>query len=344
VTRPDAEAAVLAVGVDGRDLAQAREAADRIMARRPTPIVAVIGSVVERGELVFSAVTLEAAADKPMAPLAQSSKLRAQVRQIARLPVVRPDAKLSGKATGSVPPPPSPPPPPGSAPRRRPSRETRAATSPRLIVGVAASAGGPMAVATVLGELGSDFPGCVAVVQHLPVGFADSFTRYLQRSTRLRIALVRGPTPARAGTVLVPIDDRHLVAWPDHTFRPSDAPPVGGHRPSATKLLQSIAEVWGDLAIGVVLTGIGDDGAAGLSAMRARGGLTVAQDEATSTVYGMPGAASKSGAAELILPLEQIGPAVVARARSIAAAGKDAHTSQPPDGPGPARRARSGSA
>src|SRR6185436_8547930 len=87
-------------------------------------------------------------------------------------------------------------------------------------------------------------------------------------------------------------------------------PPLRGHRPSATMLFSSLARVFGDLAVGVILTGIGDDGASGLAELRARGALTLGQDEATSAVYGMPSAAVKQGAVSRVLPLPEIAGAI----------------------------------
>jgi two-component system chemotaxis response regulator CheB len=177
-------------------------------------------------------------------------------------------------------------------------------------VGVAASAGGPAAIVAVLGALPAEFPGCIALVQHLPPGFAAAFAAYLRQQTALTVEVVQQRAGPRPGVVLLAGDDRHLVAAPDGHFEASDAAPVGGHRPSGTVLLASLARVFGAEAIGVVLSGIGEDGAQGLCALRAAGALTIAQSEETSLVYGMPRAAALAGGASTVLPLSLIAAAL----------------------------------
>jgi two-component system chemotaxis response regulator CheB len=184
---------------------------------------------------------------------------------------------------------------------------------PRRMVGLAASSGGSLAVAAILARLPRDFPACIAVVQHLPVGFAERYADWLASGCRLRVELVRGRVPIRPATVYVAGDDRHLAAVVGEGLRPTAAAPIGGHRPAATVLFQSLAEAFGAHAIGVVLSGMGDDGAPGLLSMRARGALTIAQDAATSAVFGMPRAAIEAGAIVDVLPLEAI-PAALCRA------------------------------
>jgi two-component system chemotaxis response regulator CheB len=109
---------------------------------------------------------------------------------------------------------------------------------------------------------------------------------------------------------VLPAADRHLVAISPRLLASSADPPLHGHRPSATLLFRSLARYVGDRAVGVVLTGIGDDGADGLSELRAQGALTLAQDRKTSTVFGMPNAAAARGAAVRVLPLTEMAPAI----------------------------------
>ncbi len=158
--------------------------------------------------------------------------------------------------------------------------------------------------------------GCIAVVQHLPKGFAGSFVEFLQSRTQLRVKLVHDAAAREPGTVLVAPDDRHLVLVDRNQLRAVDRPAVGGFRPSATELFHSMADILGSDAAGVILSGMGNDGAAGLERMRRKGAFTIAQDEATAAVYGMPRAASEIGAAELVLPLGQIAAALT---RSVSA-------------------------
>jgi two-component system chemotaxis response regulator CheB len=164
----------------------------------------------------------------------------------------------------------------------------------------------------VLSALPSTLPACVAVVQHLPAGFVASFATYLRSRTPLEVVLVEPGVPieARAGRLVIAAGDHHLVASSTRLFVASPDPPLRGHRPSATMMFSSLARQFGDRAIGVILTGIGDDGATGLAEMRSRGALTIGQDEETSAVYGMPSAADKLGAVSRVLPLPDIAGAI----------------------------------
>jgi two-component system chemotaxis response regulator CheB len=180
------------------------------------------------------------------------------------------------------------------------------------VLGIVASAGGPAAISYVLSRLPADFEGCVAVVQHMLPGFAKSFVEFLRVDATLPVELVTEPMRPRPGLVLVAPDQRHLVRTHAGTWALSDAATRRGYRPSADALLSSLAETCGARAVGVILSGIGDDGAQGLLAMRNAGAVTIAQDEASSAVYGMPRAAREHGAAAHILALGDI-PAMAAR-------------------------------
>jgi two-component system chemotaxis response regulator CheB len=150
------------------------------------------------------------------------------------------------------------------------------------------------------------FPAAVAIVQHLPDRFAATFASFLRQSAALPVEIVTTRVEPRGGVIFIAGDDRHLVAASDGLLETSDAPPVGGHRPSATVLFQSLARVFGADAAGVVLSGIGDDGASGLLEMRARGALTIAESQATAAVFGMPRAAVDANAVVEVLPLDAI--------------------------------------
>ena len=193
----------------------------------------------------------------------------------------------------------------------RPTSRTRARAADDLaLVGIAASAGGPSALATVLGSLPADLPACLAIVQHLPKGFAPSFVSFLQGRCGLTVRLAEAGLVPRAGMVALAPDGHHLELI-DGRFALTSGAPVEGHRPSGTVLLRSLA-LCGSSAIGVVLSGIGRDGADGLRAMRDRHAITFAQDETSSVVYGMPRAAVEEGAAQQVLPVAELGEAITA--------------------------------
>jgi two-component system chemotaxis response regulator CheB len=155
----------------------------------------------------------------------------------------------------------------------------------------------------------------VLVVQHMPRHFTGDFARRLDSLCALNVTEARDGDELVAGRALIAPGGVHMVlqrSGATYAVRLKDAPPVNNHRPSADVLLYSVAKAAGANAVGVVLTGMGSDGARGLLAMRQAGAHTIAQDEATSVVYGMPRAAEELGAAEDVLPLDQIAPAAIA--------------------------------
>jgi two-component system chemotaxis response regulator CheB len=234
----------------------------------------------------------------PSSPATSSAEeadtLRVLVRRLARVPAMR---HVAGHRANSQSFPPPPAVPAAAAPFNRLDVP---------VLGVAASAGGPAAVKYLVSRLAPDFEGCIAVVQHLLPGFAASLVEFLRAHTRLRVQLALGPTRPSPATVLVAPDHRHLVLSPAGTFALSESPAGRGYRPAADVLFRSLAETCGPNALGVVLSGIGDDGAAGLLAMRRAGAATIAQDQASSVVFGMPRAAQANGAASHVLALEEI--------------------------------------
>lgn len=273
-------------------------AIEQIMARTPVPIVVVSTRARHDQTLSFEAVSRGAleVAVKPALP-SDSAALRAAVRRVAGIPVI---PHVRALRAGRPPLPPLMPAPVRTAPHAA------------RIVGLAASAGGPAALDVVLSALPASLPACVAIVQHLPPGFVASFATYLRSRTPLEVMLVEPgvPVEAKPGRLLLAAGDHHLIATSLRAFTASPEPPLRGHRPSATMLFSSLARTFGDLAVGVILTGIGDDGASGLVELRARGALTLGQDEETSAVYGMPSAALKMGGVSRVLPLPEIAGAI----------------------------------
>lgn len=187
----------------------------------------------------------------------------------------------------------------------------RPAGAPQRLIAIGASAGGPAALARLLAALPLDFQAAVVIVQHVDERFATEMADWLCRSSvhEVRIAL-DGEVPT-AGTILLAEPGRHLVLRSPQALGYSAEPRECIHRPSVDVFFQSISRHRYKDAIGVLLTGMGRDGAVGLKAMRDAGCYTIAQDEATSTIYGMPKAAASLGAAVDILPLEQIAPKLI---------------------------------
>ena len=165
----------------------------------------------------------------------------------------------------------------------------------------------PKALARVLSDLPKSFGAAVVICQHITAGFADDLARWLCAETKRDVVEVTGSMVLTPGRIFVAGSNAHLLAKPDFTLAVEASAPVGGFRPSCDVLLRSVASSFNARAIGVVLTGMGRDGARGLKEIRSRGGHTIAQDEASSVVFGMPGEAIALGAAEKTLPLDEIG-------------------------------------
>jgi two-component system chemotaxis response regulator CheB len=270
-----------------------------LMAKAPLPILVLTGEATRDDPSVAVEAVRRGALDLMLKPSELDDEairsLRARVRWLATVPVVR---HLDGHKHVEV--------------TASPAPWVGRASDDPVIVGIAASAGGPTALAAVLGSLSADPPLCLAIVQHLPKGFAPSFVSFLQTRCSLAVCLAEHGMVPRSATVVLAPDDYHLELI-DGRFALTSGPPVEGHRPAGSVLLRSLAAL-GTSAIGVVLSGIGRDGADGLRAMRERHALTFAQDAETSVVYGMPRAAVEEGGAQVVLPVGQLGDAIAAAA------------------------------
>jgi len=176
------------------------------------------------------------------------------------------------------------------------------------VVALAASTGGPPALEVVFSALSADVPAAYVIVQHLPAGFAESLARRLARTTDVGIAIAATGTVLQQGMAYLAPHGTHTVIEGRTLPRLhlDAAPPLHSVRPAADPLFESAAAHFGDKAVGVVLTGMGVDGARGMAAIRDAGGVTIVQDEQTSVVWGMPGSAVRVGAAAHIVPLTAV--------------------------------------
>lgn len=189
---------------------------------------------------------------------------------------------------------------------------TQFATTDRIIA-IGASTGGTEAIREVLGSLPTDVPG-VVIAQHIPRAFSGAFANRMNASSRLIVCEARDGQPILAGHVYIAPGDRHLLVVRDgahYQCRLSDGALVNRHRPSVDVLFRSVAQSAGRNSVGVILTGMGRDGAEGMRELRDAGASTIAQDEDTSVVWGMPGAAWQIGAAQALHPLSQIAGQIV---------------------------------
>ena len=168
------------------------------------------------------------------------------------------------------------------------------------------------ALISLLSKIPRDYSGAIAIVQHLPVGFTDAFAAFLRSRIALELCVVQSSMPIQRSKAYLAPDDRHLVIQDGDRVGPQDSPPIGPHRPAGDVLLSSMAAHHGSRAVGIILSGIGQDGVRGLMDMRARGALTLAQDRESSAVYGMPKAATESGAAARALDPEGMAKLLIA--------------------------------
>ena len=286
---------------------------ENLMRLHPLPVV-MISSLTERGaDTTLQALALGAVdfVSKPKLDVTRGlqgyadeiiekvkTAARSRVRALVRSPVV-PKVTLAS---------------PGAASAPRPSQFR---TTDRLIA-IGASAGGTEALRVVLEGLPADAPA-VVITQHLPATFSTAFAERLDRHSAMAVREAGDGEAVLPGHAYLPPGGKHLRVIRDGArwrCRIDDGPPVNRHKPAVDVLFQSVAQSAGANAIGVILTGMGDDGARGLLQLRQAGAPTLVQDEATSVVWGMPGAAFKLGAAEEQLPLEKIAERLLALSRS----------------------------
>ncbi|MFY9558709.1 MAG: chemotaxis response regulator protein-glutamate methylesterase [Terriglobales bacterium] len=189
----------------------------------------------------------------------------------------------------------------------KPCKQTAAA--PTRVIAIGVSTGGPNALQYLLSQLPAEFPGCILVVQHMPVGFTEMFAKRLDEACAVRVKEAQSGDLLLAGRVLVCPGNRHLKVKKlplGNVAVLAEEAPVHGHRPSVDVLFRSVAEEFGGQSIAVLMTGMGDDGASGMGAVRAAGGMTIAQSEASCVVFGMPKAAIDRGYVTRVVDLEDL--------------------------------------
>jgi two-component system, chemotaxis family, protein-glutamate methylesterase/glutaminase len=307
-----------------------------IMAGAPTPIVVVSAEGgPERQEIAFEALQLGAIevlgkprsdgvgrferdaeairmAVRAVAGLKLVTRHARARRAIAPAPLRTPDVKAHSRPAPTLVPGTVPVVSLAPAPWAAPRPDGRPAAD--RVVGIAASTGGPAALARILAALPGDFPLPILVVQHIAQGFEGGLVHWLAGETALRVKLAADGDALAAGSVFIAPDGRHMGIVAGR-IRLWEGPPIRGFRPSGTVLFQSLASECGASAAGLVLSGMGDDGSEGLKALRARGAWTAAQGPATSVIFGMPRAAIERGAAAETLELDEIAAALVKFAR-----------------------------
>lgn len=288
----------------------------KLMAQRPIPVV-MCSSLTEAGSETLMQALEAGAVDIILKPrigaadhLAESAdrirdvvKAAARARLGARRTTTRsldPGTKLTADAML--------PPPTGAAMAR----------TTEMVACLGASTGGTEALREVLQALPANAPGIV-IVQHMPAGFTAAFSKRLNSLCEVEVKEAQHGDPVLRGHVLIAPGDKHMLLERQgarYQVAVKDGPPVSRHRPSVDVLFRSAARAAGRNAMGVIMTGMGDDGARGLLELKEAGATTLAQDEATSIVFGMPKEAIARGAAQKVLALEHIAREIMAVDRS----------------------------
>ena len=353
-----AHAAPAAVLIDLALNAGGLEAIERIMATRATPIVVVGDAAGEpEAALAAGAVDVVGPLDVAPAAPEYAEALRRHLTMASRAPVItHPRARLRARTAGGVPAPvttsppaaappaasapaapapasaaapaPTPAPAPAPAPaaangrsveEEHATRSRHAARKARpAVVAIGASTGGPPALATILRELPPDLDAAVLVVQHMAEGFLDGLARWLDEASPLVVQVAADGDRVHPGHVYLAPAGRNMLLRPGYRLELAE-PSVGQfHVPGVDATFQSVARVCGRRAVGVLLTGMGRDGAVGLQAIRSAGARTIGQDESTCVVYGMPAAARALGAVDAELPLTDVAPAIATAVGAIA--------------------------
>ncbi len=290
------------------------EATRRIMETRPLPVV-ICTATADPQELAVTFRAMEAGAvacvakpvglgpdfDPLLQNLLQTVRLMSEVKVVRRWSRSRTMPAVS-HASGLT--------------------NSRAASRDIRLIGIGASTGGPPVLQTILCGLPKDFPVPLLIVQHIAPGFLPGMVDWLSQTTGLRVHIAaHGATP-HPGYAYVAPDDFHLAADANGRMMLAREDPESALRPAISYLFRSLAKNYGAAAVGVLLTGMGKDGAAELKLMKEQGALTIAQDRDSSVVHGMPGEAIELGAATHVLPADKIAGALIAQvARRRSAAG-----------------------
>ncbi len=272
------------------------EATRQIMKNSPCAILVVTASVEKNSAKVFEALgcgALDAVSIPVLGSSGDPKDVQVLLTKIATI------AKLKGIPTLS-------------AKSRVPTRSASSQiTTLAPLVAIGSSTGGPNALATILSHLPANFGAAVVIVQHVDVQFAPGLVEWLNQQTPLQVRIADEGSRLEIGKVLIAATNNHLYLRPNlslgYTKDPTDYP----YRPSVDVFFKSLAQYWKHQGIAVLLTGMGRDGAEGLSLLRTKGWHTIAQNQATCVVYGMPKAAVELGAAVKILPIEAIAPTLI---------------------------------
>lgn len=280
------------------------EATKQIMASAPTPILILAASVfTEEMRKVFKAISYGAldVFDKNEIMTARDengqAKLIEKIKFLSSIKVLHhPLAKLEESAR----------------PAAKVSEVPRKKVSDKIVC-LVTSTGGPEALRTILKKFPGNFPCGIVIVQHIVTGFDQGLAEWLADECRIKVKIAYDAETIEAGTAYIAPCELQMRVDENGKTRLSEEPPYCGHRPSGDILLESVAKTYKDRALAVIMTGMGKDGAAGMKAVKDNHGLTIAQDEESSLIFGMPKAAIDMGAIDKVLPLEEIAEEIIGK-------------------------------
>ncbi len=273
------------------------EAVKEIMAYTPTPIIVVTALLSKEVDVAFNALSLGVldVCKKPtINDMTEGSTVRKELlKKIKVLSKVKVITHLAG---------------------RYKKIKTQPVISPPVIanpsrfriIAIASSTGGPRCLLKIFTGLPEDFPLPIVVVQHITDGFTDGLVAWLDKECKISVVVGKEGELLKPGKVFIAPSQYHMIVGDKKTIRLNDAPPVNVHRPSANMLLSSVANVYGHSSIGVILTGMGEDGALGIKAIKEIGGITFAQEESSCAIFGMPKTAINMNVVDKVLSLEAI--------------------------------------
>ena len=269
------------------------DALKEIMRRQPVPVIVFSSHSTEGATVTLKALGL-GAFDFVTKPKDASAHMAETAKELISKVKAASESKLTPRVL------------PGTRPKIE-KREAVPGVTPNKVVAIGISTGGPQALEYLLPQLPADFPASILVVQHMPDGFTNMFARRLDELCGLRVKEAQSGDLLQSGRVLICPGSRHLkvkrLPLGDIAVL-SDEPRVNGHRPSADVLFRSVAEEFRAHAVGVLMTGMGDDGAEGLGALKKEGAMTIAQSEDSCVVYGMPKAGIERGYAIRVVALD----------------------------------------
>ena len=283
------------------DVLDGVEAVKQIMAEHSTPILIVTSSLsranaknifdaFSHGAMdVFDKGLIEFKADQE-----SRDQLIRQVRYLGNTPAMIYDAYKDSHRS-----------------RQKSARKRPGPGASNKIVAIVASTGGPQAILHILRSFDTDFPCGILIVQHIAKGFEENFMEWLNSGCAIEVKIPKHHELIRPAVAYLAPNDRHLRVNTRRMIELVSDPVLGGFNHSGNVLLKSVAEIYGKAAVGVLLTGMGTDGAAGMMEIKKRHGVTIAQDEKSCVIFGMPKAAIDMHAVEKILPLEMISQAIL---------------------------------